>query len=150
MTNKEKYLQIIAERDSKAVIEAKKRIEEREWSDQATIIAIKISTELKKLGWTGRKLADKLNVSPQYVSKLLKGNEKFGFDILVKIQKILSIPIFVDFTEKYEVKSKTRATTGILVEFDFRCIPTKSIKNENSGQIISLYQEEKYLELKEN
>lgn len=150
MTNKEKYLQMITGRNSNAVIEAKKRIENRDWSDQATIIAIKISTELKQKGWTARMLAEKLNVSPQYVSKLLQGNEKFGFDILVKIQKILSIPIFIDFNEKFEVKSKARATTGTVVEFDFCSKPTKSIKNQNAGKIISLFQEEKYLELKEN
>ena len=34
-------------------------------------------------------------VSAQYVNKLIKGNEKFGGEILIKLEEVLEMPIFV-------------------------------------------------------
>ena len=44
---------------------------------------------------TQKQLAEKLGVSAQYVNKLVKGNEKFGGEILVKLEEVLDMPIFV-------------------------------------------------------
>lgn len=58
-------------------------------------IALDILLKLDEPGWSQKRLADELKVTPQYVNKLVKGNEKFGGDILCKIEEILDLPIFI-------------------------------------------------------
>lgn len=86
MTSKEKYLQKLAGRESEAVKNAKERIKSREWLKESQKLAIRILMRLDDLNWTQVKLADELGVTPQYVNKLLKGKEKFGWDNLIAIR----------------------------------------------------------------
>ncbi|WP_343658966.1 helix-turn-helix transcriptional regulator [Chryseobacterium sp.] len=121
MTSKEKYLKRIAGQETDAIKEAKERIDNRSWLRESKKLALKILIRLDELNWSQRILSVKLEVTPQYVNKLLKGNEKFGFDILVKLQDVLSMSIFADYEDKKETLLKPNITTvksanGILVE----------------------------------
>jgi len=100
MTSKEKYLKRIAGQESEAIKEAKTRVENRSWLIESQKLALKILIRLDELGWKQATLANELGVTAQYVNKLVKGNEKFGFDILVKLQDILDIPIL----DGYKIK----------------------------------------------
>ncbi|MGU9940266.1 helix-turn-helix domain-containing protein [Empedobacter brevis] len=101
MTSKEKYLAKIASKESKAVIDAKERLKNEKWLKESKRLALRILLRLDELKLTQKNFAKKLEVSPQYVNKLLKGNEKFGFDILIKIQEELKMPILYG-TDKIE------------------------------------------------
>ena len=91
MTSKEKYLAKMAGKESKAVIDAKERLKNQKWLKESKRLALRILLRLDELNITQKNLAEKLEVSPQYINKLLKGNEKFGFDILIKIQEELKM-----------------------------------------------------------
>lgn len=119
MTSKEKYMQQIAGQKSKAVLNAENRIKDADNIEASTMIALRILARLKELNWTSKKLADKLGVSPQYLSRLLKGNDKFGFEILVKLQKEF-MPIFInDIETPKENNSKKITAAGELIVLDF-------------------------------
>lgn len=58
-------------------------------------LALEILLKLDEKGWSQKRLANELEVSAQYVNKLVKGNEKFGGDILCKLEEVLDMPIFI-------------------------------------------------------
>jgi len=81
MTSKEEYLDKIAHLESTAVTMAKERIKNREWLKESQQLAVKILLRLDDLGLSQKSLAEELGVSAQYVNRLLKGKEKFGWDV---------------------------------------------------------------------
>lgn len=122
MTSKEKYLKRIAGQETDAIKEAKERVENRSWLRESKKLALRILIRLDELEWTQKNLSSKLEVSPQYVNKLLKGNEKFGFDIIVKLQEILELPILYSDKKKENLedkKSKEFSSFGALIITDF-------------------------------
>lgn len=122
MTSKEKYLKRIAGQETDAIKEAKERVENRSWLRESKKLALRILIRLDELEWTQKNLSSKLEVSPQYVNKLLKGNEKFGFDIIVKLQEILDLPILYSYKKKENLedkKSKEFSSFGTLIIADF-------------------------------
>jgi DNA-binding XRE family transcriptional regulator len=53
-------------------------------------IAIKILDRLEQLGWSQKRLANELGVSPQLVNKWVRGKENFTIETLTKIGKTLN------------------------------------------------------------
>ncbi len=104
MTPKEKYLQKIAGKKSEAVKQAEWRNANREWLVESQKLAMKILEELDKQDMTQKELAEIIGKSPQYVNKLLRGNEKFGFEVLVKIQNALNLGILSTYKPKKSAK----------------------------------------------
>lgn len=149
MTNKEKYLQRIAGKESDAIIETRQRIKDRAWLIQSQKLALRILIRLDELGWKKSLLAEKLEVTPQYVSKLLKGNEKFGFDILVKLENILSLNIFSDFNAKKHITSSIKKETGKLLFVDFGKQKNDVYKLKGDAKIIKLPTGNDYVSLED-
>ncbi len=56
---------------------------------------------LEALGWTQKQLSDEMNVSPQYISKLLSGQENLTLETLMKLQTILDIPLLATSREAH-------------------------------------------------
>ncbi|MCT3917904.1 helix-turn-helix transcriptional regulator [Elizabethkingia anophelis] len=123
MTNKEKYLRKIADQESLAVKEAKERLKNKSWLKGSKKLALRILIRLDELNWSQKDLADKLFVTPPYINKLLKGNEKFGWEILHSLEEILNLPILYGFQSTNEVKTKTYSEDGT-----FHINPSNSIK----------------------
>ncbi len=148
MTSKEKYLQKLAGRESDAVKNARERIKNREWLKESQKLAIRILLRLDELKWTQAKLAAELGVTPQYVNKLLKGKEKFGWDNLIAIQRILDMPILYTTQSKTEMFSKSYSKSGEIEKVEnVTFFPEKAV-NIQMGRIIPLFiVENKYSEV---
>ena len=56
-------------------------------------IAAIMSNRMEELGMTQRALAEKMNCTQQYVSKVLKGRENLSLETLCKIENALDIKI---------------------------------------------------------
>lgn len=90
---------LISEEKSGWLEKAKYRQENQDWLDISFSIAIKIlsvlRTNKKKAIFpkNQKELAEVLDCTPQYVSKLLKGTEKLNIETISKIQKALNIKI---------------------------------------------------------
>ena len=56
-------------------------------------IAATMSNRMEELGMTQRALAEKMNCTQQYVSKVLKGRENLSLETLCKIENALGIKI---------------------------------------------------------
>lgn len=65
-----------------------------------TKIAVKVLLRMKLLGLMQKALAERMNCTQQYISKILKGKENMSLDTLSKLEKALGITLILD--EEYE------------------------------------------------
>lgn len=137
MTSKEKYLLKIAGRESEAVKLAKERIKNRQWLKESQLLAVRILMRLDELGLNQKDLAERLGVTAQYVSKLLKGKEKFGWEIVIAIQSVLDLPILYGYQPQIETSSKSY-TEVVEVEANIS-IATEDEVDIKYGKIIPLF-----------
>lgn len=63
------------------------------WMCHSQVIAATMSNRMEELGMTQRALAEKMNCTQQYVSKVLKGRENLSLETLCKIENALGIRI---------------------------------------------------------
>ncbi|MCS2532072.1 MULTISPECIES: helix-turn-helix domain-containing protein [Bacteroidales] len=63
------------------------------WMYYSQAIAATMSNRMEELGMTQRALAEKMNCTQQYVSKVLKGRENLSLETLCKIENALGIKI---------------------------------------------------------
>lgn len=64
-----------------------------DWVCHSQAIAATMSDRMEELGMTQRVLAEKMNCTQQYVSKVLKGRENLSLETLCKIEKALDVRI---------------------------------------------------------
>ena len=65
------------------------QMENDEWRDLATSIAITGLALLRQQGMTKQQLAEKMGVKPQYVSRVVKGHANLTLDTIAKLEKAL-------------------------------------------------------------
>lgn len=115
MTNKENFLALVSEDNSKTIERNKERIRNRAMLRESQQIALKILLKLDDLGWTQKGLAEKMNVSPQQISKIVSGKENLTIETQIKLQNILDIPILASYYEK-----ETEKLEGMTLSFEER------------------------------
>lgn len=86
-------------KDSGWLEKAKWRQENEDWLDISFSIAIKVASTLSANKKTGTypksqvELAEAMDCSPQYINKLLRGQERLQIDTICKVAKILKIKL---------------------------------------------------------
>ena len=63
------------------------------WLPYSRKIAIKIAMAMHDQNMSQRQLADSMGCSPQYVSRLLKGEENLSLETICKLESALNVPI---------------------------------------------------------
>ena len=91
---KEKLFKIAIEEDEKTFKQIKKRIQNRDALKESQQIALKVLLKLNELNWSQKDLANKMQVSPQQINKIVSGKENLTIETLVKLQKILNKNIY--------------------------------------------------------
>ena len=105
MNNNENILsQIISKKESNFLKKASYNEENKEWLSHSKNIAIQILSNLRKTKRTQKELASLLNVSAQYVNKIVKGNENLTLETISKIEKFMNFKVLN--TEIKHVASK--------------------------------------------
>lgn len=105
MTNKEKFLKIVSEDENKTLENIKWRNANRLWLRASQEVALKVLLRLKEFGWTQVFLAEKMEVSPQQISKIVKGKENLTISTIVKLQEILDIALLSSYNNKKYAQS---------------------------------------------
>jgi ribosome-binding protein aMBF1 (putative translation factor) len=75
---------------------AKFRRDNREWLKRSAAIAIKVLDALKAQGLTQKELAERLDVSPQYINKIVKGEENLTLETITNLELTLGIHIIMN------------------------------------------------------
>lgn len=93
----EKLKNLISDEPSHWLEKAKWRRENRDWLNKSAKIAIKILREIRaqkdKNGMSQKKLAELLDVTPQYINKIVKGQENLSLETICKIERVLGISL---------------------------------------------------------
>lgn len=83
MTTQSNYLQ-----------NAKFRIENKKWLSYSSNIALRVLAALEESEeMTQKSLAEKVGVSPQYINKVLKGQENLSLQTIAKLSEALNIEL---------------------------------------------------------
>lgn len=83
---------------------AKWRRANRAWLNKSFEIALKILDSIEEKGWKQKDLAVKMGVTPQQISKIVKGKENLSLSTIAKLEevlqvKLIQIPTFESRTE---------------------------------------------------
>lgn len=100
MSQNEKFNALVSKEKTTTVARSKERIKNRAMLRESQEIAMKVLEKLDELGWTQKRLAEELNVSPQQVTKLVSGKENLTLETQVKLQNALDIPILATYFTK--------------------------------------------------
>lgn len=76
------------------------------WLRKSAAIALRILDALDELNWKKAKLAQEMGVSPQQVSKYVKGKENFKLETLCNLEKVLGIELVTILQSDEEVVQK--------------------------------------------
>ena len=87
------------------------------WLRHSQRIAVKVLLQMKQEGLTQKALAERMNCTQQYVSKILKGKENLSLEILTKLENALGISLIQDdhvvYYPEYEEKNKNKVAEDI-------------------------------------
>ena len=85
-----------SETPSKWREEAEWRRDNWSWLRHSQKIAVIVLLQMKQEGLTQKALAERMNCTQQYVSKILKGKENMSLDTLSKLEDALGINLIYD------------------------------------------------------
>jgi transcriptional regulator with XRE-family HTH domain len=63
------------------------------WRTKAAAIALQVLRCLRSKGLSQKSLAEIVGVSPQYINKVVKGNENLSLETITKLETALGIPL---------------------------------------------------------
>ncbi len=106
--NKDLFLNLVSEAPSTFADELEERVNNQDWRHESKIIAFKVLKAIKEQEIKQRDLAFKMGVSPQQISKIVKGKENLTLATIVKLQNILKINILESCSQ---TKSNDNPTT---------------------------------------
>lgn len=98
-----KLSQMAKRRPEEAKQKATDRKKNREWLRFSQDIALALHYYLRTMKITQKVLAEKMQVSPTYVGKLLKGQENLTLETICNIQKVLGRNL-ISVSQPYEHK----------------------------------------------
>lgn len=87
--NLTKLNELATPRSASALARAKARKANREWLKLSQEIALTVHHYLRTAGVTQKELADRMNVSPAYIGKVLKGSENLTLETICKLQSAI-------------------------------------------------------------
>jgi transcriptional regulator with XRE-family HTH domain len=93
MNLKDKLKDITSENKSTWLEDAEKNVANQGARKNARRVALRVLHILKERGMTQQALADKMDVSRQQVTKIIKGKENFTFETIDKLEKALNITL---------------------------------------------------------
>jgi transcriptional regulator with XRE-family HTH domain len=105
MSNKEKFISLVSTEMTNTVAKNRDRIKNRAMLRESQSIALKVLEKLEEIRWSQRKLAKEMGVTPQQITKIVKGQENLTLETQIKLQSILKIPILASYFENIEEKS---------------------------------------------
>jgi ribosome-binding protein aMBF1 (putative translation factor) len=90
---KEKLSKLTSGQSSVWKANAKYRRENREWLKKSAAIAIRVLDALKAQQLSQKDLAERMNVSPQQINKIVKGQENLTLETITNLEIALEIQI---------------------------------------------------------
>jgi ribosome-binding protein aMBF1 (putative translation factor) len=93
---KEKLLTLVSDQPSDWKAKTKYRRDNREWLKKSAAIAVWVLDALKAQNISQKELAERMNVSPQQISKIVKGQENLTLETISNLEIALGLQIIGD------------------------------------------------------
>lgn len=117
MSNLKKLNKILSSQKSTWQQEAAWRDENEEWLSLSFDIAVRVLDALKEKKITQKELAERMNVSAQYINKIVKGQEKnLSLETIGKLSRALGIKLRALMDAEVSTESKI---TSAKIEYDY-------------------------------
>jgi transcriptional regulator with XRE-family HTH domain len=105
----DKELSVLEQHEVKTDWKAKAqwRRDNRRWLRYSGFIALTVIHRLAELKMSQKELAERMNCSPQYISKLLKGSENLTLDTISRLEECLNLDLVktaLSYVDGYEYK----------------------------------------------
>lgn len=87
--------------------QAQWRRNNRKWLKYSGFIALTVLNRLDELGISQKELSERMDCSPQYVSKVLKGSENLTLETISKLEECLKIDLIksaLTYVKGYEIE----------------------------------------------
>jgi plasmid maintenance system antidote protein VapI len=113
MSDIRKKIEEIAVDDNGSWIEkARYRRDNRSWLRKSQRIAVRVLSVLNEKGMQQKELAEAMDVSPQQVSKIVKGKQNLTLETISKLESVLGVKLFEIPVPQFEmnVERKTVRT----------------------------------------
>ncbi len=113
MSDIRKKIEEIAVDDKGSWIEkARYRRDNRSWLRKSQRIAVRVLSVLNEKGMQQKELAEAMDVSPQQVSKIVKGKQNLTLETISKLESVLGVKLFEVPVPQFEmnVERKTVRT----------------------------------------
>ncbi|MBU2018700.1 MAG: helix-turn-helix domain-containing protein [Bacteroidetes bacterium] len=132
MNNKENFKALVSTEKTNTVEKNRARIKNRAYLRESQAIALKVLDKLDEPGWSQVRLARAMGVSPQQITKIVKGTENLTLETQIKLQDILNIPILASFYEREFEKLEDEIK---FMESEPYTIPEFKYDNQNTSII---------------
>ncbi len=99
--------------------------ENRKWLDRSLDISLRVLDVLDEKGMTQTELAQLMNVSRQYVSRILRGTENLTLETIAKLEEVLSIKLIEVVEQKITVTLDERNTGELPNEKEVLAVTSK-------------------------
>lgn len=93
---KEKLSKLASDQPSDWKEKARYRRENREWLKKSAAIAVRVLDVLKTQNLSQKDLAERMNISPQQISKIVKGQENLTLETISNLENALGIHIITE------------------------------------------------------
>jgi ribosome-binding protein aMBF1 (putative translation factor) len=90
---KEKLSTLVSDQPSDWKAKAKYRRDNRDWLKKSAAIAIRVLDALKAQNLSQKELAERMSISPQQISKIVKGQENLTLETISNLEIALGIQI---------------------------------------------------------
>jgi ribosome-binding protein aMBF1 (putative translation factor) len=90
---REKLSRLSSDQPSNWKEKATYRRENRKWLKKSAAIALQVLEALKSKGLSQKELAERMNISPQQISKIVKGHENLTLETITNLEIALDIQI---------------------------------------------------------
>jgi transcriptional regulator with XRE-family HTH domain len=97
--NLKKLDNLTAPEPSKWIEKAEQRKKEERWKDVSFNVALKVLRTLRERNMTQKDLAERMSVSPQYISKIVKGSENLSLETITALEEALSVDLFLAISQ---------------------------------------------------
>lgn len=90
-----KLLKITSSQPGNWIEQAWFRRTNKAWLKKSAFVALKVLGALKAQGLSKEDLAEKMNVSPQQINKIVRGHENLTLETIANLEKALGILIII-------------------------------------------------------
>jgi ribosome-binding protein aMBF1 (putative translation factor) len=89
----EKLSTLVSDQPSDWKAKAKYRRDNREWLKKSAAIAVRVMDALKAQNLSQKELAERMSISPQQISKIVRGQENLTLETISNLEIALGIQI---------------------------------------------------------